>query len=81
MTSNLKIMLSAVGVAALLASPAMAKAQRHQQKAPSLINVPADAQASVRTNGPAITVYAPDVKVQAHPINGLNPDFQLGAEK
>ena len=81
MTSNLKIILSAVGVAALLASPAMAKAQRHQHKAPSLINVPADAQASARTNGPAVTVYAPDVKVQAHPINGLNPDFQLGAEK
>ena len=81
MTSNLKIMLSLVGVAALLASPAMAKAQRHQRNAPSLINVPADAQASVRTNAPAVTVYAPDVKVQAHPINGLNPDFQLGAEK
>jgi hypothetical protein len=81
MTSNLKIMLSAVGVAALLAFPAMAKAQRHQHKAPSLTNVPADAQASARTNGPAVTVYAPDVKVQAHPINGLNPDFQLGSEK
>jgi hypothetical protein len=81
MTLNLKTILTAVGVAALLASPAMAKTQRHQQKEPSLINVPADARASINPYAPAVTVYAPDMKTQAHPISGLNPDFQLGAEK
>jgi hypothetical protein len=82
MTLNFKTILSAVGVAALLASPAMAKTQRHQHKAPTMINVPADAQASVNPYAPAVTVYAPDLKVQAHPsINGLNPDFQLGSDR
>jgi len=74
MTSNLKVILSAVGVAALLASPAMAKTQRHLHIAP------ADAHASANPNTPAVTVYSPDVKVQAYPTNGLNPDFQLGSE-
>jgi len=81
MTSNLKIILSAVGVAALLASPAMAKTQRHQQATPSLVNVPADARASVTPYAtPAVTPYSPDVKVQAHPTSSLNPDFQLSTE-
>ena len=80
MTLNLKTILSAVGVAALLASPAMAKNQKHQHKAQTTINVPADAQASVNPYAPVVTVYAPDVKAQAH-TTGLNPDFQLGAEK
>jgi len=80
MTLNWKIVLSAAGVAALLASPATAK-ERTREMPPSLINVPADAQASIRPNGSAVTVYSPDVKVQAHPINGLNPDFQLGSDK
>ena len=80
MTSNLKVILSAVGVAALLASPAMAKTQRHQT-APSLVNVPADAQASAGTSASAVTVYAPDVKVQAQSNGSLNRDFQLSSEK
>ena len=78
---NLKAILSAVGVAALITPPVMAKTSRNQQAAPSLINVPVDAQASVRPNAAAVTVYSPDVKVQAHPISSLNPDFQLGADK
>ena len=80
MTSNLKFILSAVGVAALLASPAMAKTQRHPHAAPGAVNMPADAHASANPNTAAVTVYSPDVKVQAYPSNGLNPDFQLGSE-
>ena len=45
MTSNLKVIMSAVGVAALLASPALAKTEHHRTL-PSLVNVPADAHAS-----------------------------------
>ena len=82
MTSNLKIILSAVGVAALLASPAMAKTERHHQAAPSLTNVPAEAHGSGAPNeAPAVTIYAPDLKVQAHSTGGQNPDFQSGSEK
>jgi hypothetical protein len=80
MTSNLKVIVSAMGVAALLASPAMAKTEHHRT-VPSLVNVPADAHASASTNGSLVTVYAPDVRVQAHPSSTVNPDFQLSSEK
>ena len=40
MRTSLKVILSAAGVAALLASPAMAKTVRHQSAAPSTIYVP-----------------------------------------
>ena len=78
MTRTLKMFLSAASVAALLASPAAAKTQHHQQST-SLVTVPADAQASVRTYQ-AVTVYAPDVKAVAHP-GSVNPDFQLSTDK
>jgi len=82
MTSNLKIILSAAGVAALLASPVMAKTERHDRPAPSLTNVPADAHGSVAPPAAAVvSPYAPDVKVQPHSNGALNPDFQLGGEK
>ena len=81
MTSNLKVILSAVGVAALLASPAMAKPVHHQQAAPSTVNIPADARASVERNTPAQQVYSPDVRVQPNQDGDLNRDFQLGGEK
>jgi len=83
MRTNLKVMLSAVGVAALLASPAMAKSHaRTHQAAPSLVNVPYDAHASVAPYAPAqaVTVYAPDVRVQPHENGRINPDFQLSHE-
>jgi hypothetical protein len=83
MTSNLKVIVSAAGVAALLASPALAKTEHHRT-VPALVNVPADAHASAAsasTNGSLVTVYAPDVKVQAHPSSTVNPDFQLSSEK
>ncbi len=79
MTSNLKVILSAAGVAALLASPALAKTEHHRTL-PSLVNVPADAHASARANGSLVTVYAPDVKVQANPTSRVNRDFQLSTE-
>ena len=81
MTSNLKVILSAAGVAALLASPALAKTV-HNRPVPSLANVPADAHASVVSpNGSLVTVYGPNVPQPAHETPGPNPDFQLGSEK
>jgi hypothetical protein len=79
MTSNLKAVLSAVGVAALLTSSAMAKTERHHQ-AP-LVNVPADAQGFVGPYAAPVTVYAPDLREQAHSHSPFSPDFQLGGEK
>jgi hypothetical protein len=40
MTSNLKKILSAVGIAALLASPAMAKPVHHRHAAPPTVYAP-----------------------------------------
>jgi hypothetical protein len=40
MRTSLKVILSAAGVAALLASPAMAKTVRHQHATPSNVYVP-----------------------------------------
>jgi hypothetical protein len=83
MRTNLKVILSAVGVAALLASPAMAKSHaRTDQAAPSIVNLPYDAHGSVARYAPAqaVTVYAPDVRVQPHENGGINPDFQLSHE-
>jgi hypothetical protein len=78
MRTNLKVILSAVGVAALLASPAMAKTVRHQQAAPSTVYFPSDARGSAasygyRANeGGAYTPSAPTTR-------GLNRDFQDGS--
>jgi hypothetical protein len=85
MKSNMKVILSAVGVVALLASPALAKSheRHHHHAAPSLANIPADAQASV--GGPAFVVspYSAETRtpVYAPRNNNLNPDFQLGGEQ
>jgi hypothetical protein len=81
MTSNLKAILSAVGVAALIASPAMAKTKRQHQTAPSMISVPADAQASVNSLTPFVTPYSANLKVHANLATSVNPDFQLGGDK
>ena len=82
MTSNLKMILSAVGVAALVASPAMAKSHvRAQHVAPTTL--PADAHASVTPNAgrALVTPYSPDVRQLPHETAGPNPDFQLGSEQ
>ena len=75
MRKNLKAVLSAAGVAALLASPAMAKTVRHHA-APSSVYVPSDARGSVgygaRESGP----YTPSIPTPAH---GQSRDFQDGS--
>ncbi len=77
MRTNLKVILSAVGVAVLLASPAMAKTVRHHHAAPSTtVYIPSDARGSVAPyvaaeGGP----YTPSGRT---PLHGLNPDFQNG---
>jgi hypothetical protein len=82
MTSNLKVILSAVGVAALVASPALAKSHvRTNYVAPAA--VPADAHASVAPYAaqPLVTPYGANVPEPAHETAGPSPDFQLGSEK
>jgi hypothetical protein len=82
MTSNLKLILSAVGVAAVVASPAMAKSHvRAHHVVPT--TVPADAHAYVTPNvvRPLVTPYSPDVPQLPHETAGPNPDFQLGSEQ
>jgi hypothetical protein len=83
MTTRFKVMLSAVGVAALLASPAMAKTVRHHHGAPSA--VPSDARGAAIRYAPYGFVprvpaesgpYTPDAPSPAH---GVNPDFQDGS--
>ena len=83
MTSNLKVILSAVGVAALVASPALAKSHvRTSHVAPAA--VPAYGQATAVTPNaghPLVTPYAPDLPQRPHETAGQSPDFQLGSEK
>ena len=82
MTSTLKVILSAVGVAALVASPALAKSHvRTDHVAPAA--VPADAHASVAPSAAhqLVTPYAPDLPQRPHETAGENPDFQLDGSK
>jgi len=83
MTSNLKLILSAAGVAVLAASPAMAKSHVRTYNAPATVAVPDDARASVApyATHPLVTPYAAGLPQPAHEIPGPNPDFQLGSEK
>jgi DMSO/TMAO reductase YedYZ molybdopterin-dependent catalytic subunit len=74
MKANLKVILSAVGVAALLASPAMAKQARHAK----VLVVPSDARASVapytlNEGGP----YTPSAPTSRY---GASRDFQNGSK-
>jgi hypothetical protein len=74
MTSNMKVILSAVGVAALLASPALAKTQRH---APAPVQTETRAPASQSVVAP----YAADMPVSVNKANGLNHDFQISPDR
>jgi hypothetical protein len=79
MTSNLKVILSAVGVAALVASPAMAKSHG---RAPHV----APAYGQVYTTPPyagrqLVTPYGANLPEHGHEMPGQAPDFQLGGEK
>jgi hypothetical protein len=79
MTSNLKVILSAVTVAALAASPAMANSYVRANHF-----VPADARASAATPyvaHPLVTPYGAALPEHAHEMPGPSPDFQLGGEK
>ncbi len=73
MKANLKVILSVVGVAALLASPAMAKQVRPAKQ----LAVPSDARASVapygsNEGGP----YTPSIPTSRY---DWNRDFQNGS--
>ena len=76
MTKNLKVILSAAGVAALLASPAMAKTVRHQS--PSTVYVPGGARGFVAPFG-----YGPGeggpYTPSAPTMRGPYRDFQDGS--
>jgi hypothetical protein len=76
MRTNLKAILSAVGVAVMLASPAMAKTVRHQHAATSTVYIPSDARGSVVPHG-AIE-GGPYTPSGPSPLHGLSPDFQGG---
>jgi hypothetical protein len=51
MRTSLNAILSAAAVAALLASPAIAKTPRHHHAAPSTVYIPSDARGSVAPYG------------------------------
>ena len=79
MTSNLKVILSAVAFAALAASPAMANSHVRANHF-----VPADARGSAATpyvEQPLVTPYGAALPERAHEMPGQAPDFQLGGEK
>jgi hypothetical protein len=74
MKTNLKVILSVVGIGALLASPAMAK----QIRPAKLLVVPSDARASVapyaaNEGGP----YTPSIPTSRY---GTSRDFQNGSK-
>ncbi len=78
MRTNLKVILSAAGVAALLASPAMAKTVRHQPAAPSTVYLPSNAHGFVGPYGYGAGEggpYTPSAPV----TRGWNRDFQDGS--
>ena len=75
MKTNLKVILSVVGVAAVLASPTMAK-QKGPHNATS-VTVPSDARASVAPNGiNEGGPYTPSAPTQ--PYRSGKRDFQGG---
>jgi hypothetical protein len=77
MRTNLKVILSALGAAMLLASPAMAKAMRHHHTARSTAYLPSDARGSVAPYGP--TEGGPYTPSGPTPLHGLSRDFQDGS--
>jgi hypothetical protein len=71
MRTNLKMILSSLGVAALLVSPVLAKTERHHHVAPS------DARGYIAPYGTTEGgPYTPDMPASRH---GLNQDFQDGS--
>lgn len=76
MRTNLKMVLSAAGVAALLASPAMAKTVRPHHAARSVVYIPSEARGAVTPYSPA--EGGPYTPSGFTPLHGFNPDFQGG---
>jgi hypothetical protein len=76
--TNLKAILSAAGTVALLASPALAKADHHRAAAPAEIF---NAHGSAAAPRAFVTPYAPDLPQQPHEVHGATPDFQLGGNR
>ncbi len=76
MRTNLKVILSAASVIALLASPAMAKTVRHHVS-PSVVYVPNDARGAV--GGYGIRGYGPYTPNIPSPPHGYSGDFQDGS--
>jgi len=76
MNTNMKVMLSALGVAALLVAPAMAYTVPQRNVAPSAGYIPYDARASVAPYG--TFEGGPYTPSQPAPTHGVNPDFQSG---
>jgi hypothetical protein len=73
---NMKAILLAAGIAALLASPAMAQQTRPQKTA--LPNIPKDARASAAPSGANEGgPYTPSTPTLPH---GTNRDFQNGSK-
>ena len=83
MTSNLRVILSAVGVVALAASPAMAKSHlRTHHFVPA--GVPVYGQVYATPPYAArqlVTPYGANAAESAHETPGPSHDFQLGGEK
>jgi hypothetical protein len=80
MTSNLKVTLSALGLTALVASPAMAKSHARLHVAPAAVPAYGQVYAPAYA-GRVVTPYAPNLPVPAHKTPGQGPDFQTGGEK
>jgi hypothetical protein len=77
MKANLKVILSAMGVASLLASSAMAQQHaRRNNAAPSPVYVPSDARGSVTSPTNEGGPYSPSLPTSRY---GENRDFQNGS--
>lgn len=76
MRTNVKTILSAIGVAALVASPVMAKTARPHHATSSSVYIPNNARASVAPYG--VNEGGPYTPSMPAPAHGLNPDFQGG---
>lgn len=70
MTSNMKLILSAVGAVALLSSPALARTEHHPRHAAVIVAAPT----IFPTTRQFITPYAPNLPQPAH---GHSGDFQI----
>jgi hypothetical protein len=80
MRANLKVVLAAIGAAALVASPAIAKTVRHTHVAPSTANTWSNAYGSVAPYSPygAANEGGPYTPSKPAPPSSKNNDFQDG---